>query len=214
MAASNFNQSLALTLGYEGGWSNRPPDPPTMCGITQQVYDIDRDRRRVPLQSVRCSTEAERAAIYRWRYWGLASCDVLPIGVDYAVFDFAVNSGVSRSVKTLQGIVGAVQDGNCGKYTLSNVSAFCGQYGITALTDQICHKRLQFLQNLSGFAVNGNGWTIRVMGHQCGTQLNDTGVVDRAFAMASGTSVRQPAAQIVTPKTYNATSLATVTGTS
>lgn len=204
MSAANFATSLALTLLYEGGWSNHPADPggATMCGITQRVYDEDRDARRLPRQSVRLSTEAERDAIYRRRYWGAAACDALPGGVDYALFDFAVNSGVGRAVRTLQRTVGVDADGAPGRYTLAAVAHYCAQYQPTALTDALCHARLQFLRGLPAFGVFGLGWTVRVMGRQPGTQTDDTGVVDRAYVMAGGGTAAAPSAPITTPKTY------------
>lgn len=204
MTASNFDQSLALTLGYEGLFSDDPSDPgkATMCGITQAVYDVDRARRGLPLQSVRLSTEGERADIYRSRYWSRCSCDLLPMGVDYAVFDFAVNSGVSRAVTTMQQIIGAHPDGVAGRYTIAAVQSYVDQYNATALTDAICRARVVFLQGLSTFARFGAGWLTRVVGHKDGTQWDDTGVIDRAFDMARGAQPTQPTGQLVTPKTY------------
>ena len=204
MSAANFTASLALTLLYEGGWSNHPRDPggATMCGITQRVYDEDREARRLPRQSVRLSTEAERAAIYRHRYWDTTRGDELPAGVDYAVFDFAVNSGVGRAVRTLQRIVGVDEDGMAGRYTLAAVARYDAQYQTTALTDALCHARLQFLRGLATFDTFGKGWTRRVMGTQDGAQDDDTGVIDRSYVMAMGGHASAPRAPVVTPKTY------------
>ena len=44
--------------------------------------------------------------IYRSKYWNATRCDDLPAGVDYAVFDYAVNSGVGRAGKVLRRLVG------------------------------------------------------------------------------------------------------------
>lgn len=200
----NFAASLALTLVYEGGWSDHPRDPggATMCGITQRVYDEDRDARRLPRQSVRTSTEAERSAIYRRRYWDACRCDDLPAGVDYAVFDCAVNSGVARSVKMLQRIVGSAADGAMGAATLARVQAYCASYQATALTDALCVAREAFLRALPTFATFGRGWMARVAGDHAGHQVNDTGVIDRAYVMASAGVATAPSAPALTPKTY------------
>lgn len=204
MTARNFDASLALTLVYEGGWSDNPKDPggATMCGITQQVYDEDRDRRRLPRQSVRLSTVAERANIYRWRYWATTRGDDLPPGVDYATFDFAVNSGVARATKTLQWIVGAVDDSALGAATLARVQTYVENYSITALTDALCVARVQFLRGLPTFGTFGKGWTTRVMGAMAGHQATDTGVIDRAFVMACGGVAVAPVSVAATVKTY------------
>jgi lysozyme family protein len=59
---------------------------------------------------------------YKSMYWDKVRCDELPVGVDYAVFDFAVNAGVGRAAKFLQRAVGAVDDGVIGSGTLALVS--------------------------------------------------------------------------------------------
>lgn len=200
----NFAASLKLTLVYEGGWSNNRADPggATMCGVTQRVYDEDREARHVPLQSVRSSTEAERVAIYRKRYWNMVRGDELPAGVDYAVFDFAVNSGVGRSVKTLQHLVGVTADGAMGPRTLEAVQDFAKKYGADAITDGVCTERAKFLGSLSTFATFGRGWMRRVMGEQDGHQSTDTGVIDRAYVMAKGEAAKAPIQAVSTTKTY------------
>lgn len=209
MSAGNFGASLALTLVYEGSYSNQPKDPggATMCGVTQRVYDEDRDARRLPRQPVRLSTQAERAAIYHARYWNLARCDDLSPGVDYALFDFAVNSGVGRAVSTLQQVTGAVPDGAMGPATLAAVQRYANQYGATALIDSLCTARDRFLRSLPTYITFGAGWTRRVMGSVPGHQANDTGVIDRAWSMAAARPVVAPAAPITTVKTYLAAAL-------
>jgi lysozyme family protein len=47
------------------------------------------------------------------------SCDELPSGVDYAVFDYGVNSGISRAAKVLQRLVGTDVDGEIGPNTIA-----------------------------------------------------------------------------------------------
>jgi lysozyme family protein len=204
MTAANFPQSLALTLVYEGGWSNNPKDPggATMRGVTQAVYDEDRDHRGVPRRSVRMITDPELEAIYRWRYWDLIKGDALPSGVDYVLFDFAVNSGVGRAVKTMQRILGVACDGAMGPGTVAAATEYCANYGVSALTDAVCVARADFLKSLSTFGTFGKGWMARVMGSQEGRQTGDTGVIDRASAMASGDPVWAPDAAESTSKSY------------
>jgi len=206
MTQRNFDACLPWTLAYEGGWSDDPRDPggATMCGITQRVYDEDRDDRRLPRQSVRLSTEVERAGIYRRRYWARVRGDDLPGGVDYAAFDYAVNSGVGRAVRTLQHIVGAVEDGDAGPATLASVGHYVVRYGATALTDALCQARMAYLRGLPTFRTFGRGWTARVMGREEGAQVYDTGVIDRAFVLAGGNQPAAPALALVTAKTWRA----------
>src|SRR5690606_8986088 len=92
--------------------------------------------------------------------------DVLPKGLDYAAFDFGVNSGPSRAVKVLQAVVGVRQDGWIGEQTLAAVRDYPA--GIAALITAYCAARMAFLRRLTnrqtGFPANGRGWTIRVTG--------------------------------------------------
>jgi len=43
--------------------------------------------------------------LYRKKYWDAVSGDKLPDGVDYAVFDLAINSGTGRAAKIYEKLV-------------------------------------------------------------------------------------------------------------
>ena len=104
----NFSRSYAAALKEEGGFSNHPKDPggATMRGVTQRVYDAYRINKGEYKQSVGRISDFEVRDIFKRQYWDAVKADELPAGVDYAVFDFAINSGPSRAVKELQRIVG------------------------------------------------------------------------------------------------------------
>ena len=157
---ANFEKALALVLEHEGGWVNHPKDPggATMKGVTQAVYDAYRKLRGRGVQSVKLISEEELRAIYKFQYWDKVQGDFLPVGVDYAVFDFAVNSGVSRAAKYLQAVLGATQDGQIGAKTLAAITSPANT--INAL----CDRRIGFLRNLKTFLTFGKGWTRRVQG--------------------------------------------------
>lgn len=188
MSASNFRPSLALVLAHEGGYVNHPADPggPTNKGVTQAVYDAYRRYSGSPIQTVRNITAEETAEIYQKQYWKLIRGDSLPCGLDYAVFDFGVNSGVSRAVKYLQRLVGVPDDAVIGNQTLAAIEVKARQ-DEEALIAQYCANRMAFLRSLGTFHVFGLGWTRRVIGAQTGVQANDTGVIDFATMMARRT---------------------------
>jgi lysozyme family protein len=185
MTASSYKPSLALVLSHEGGYVNHRADPggPTNKGITQKVYDAYRVYNGMLKQSVRNITSTEVSDIYNRQYWKLIRGDSLPTGLDYAVFDFAVNSGVSRAIKYLQHLVGTAPDGVIGLVTLAAVSNKA-RNNIEAMIAQYCADRLAFMQSLHTFATFGVGWTRRVMGYQPGIQREDSGVIDYATRMA------------------------------
>jgi lysozyme family protein len=97
------------------------------------------------------------APLYKANYWDKARCDDLSTGVDWTVFDWGVNSGMSRPVKALQRIVGVVADGGVGPYTLRAI----GDKDSTELVEKMYEARQHFYENLSTFATFGKGWTRR-----------------------------------------------------
>jgi len=155
---TNFDKCLSLVLVHEGGYVNHPRDPggATNRGVTQAVYDAYRKTRGRGQQSVKFITDDEVKAIYRFQYWDRVQGDLLPAGLDYAVFDFAVNSGVGRASKYLQAVVGTPQDGVIGARTLAAIQS--PKSAINAL----CDRRMSFLRNLRTFLTFGKGWTRRV----------------------------------------------------
>jgi len=155
-----FSHWLSLVLVHEGGYVNHPSDPggATNKGVTQAVYDTYRRRQGKPTQSVKHITAAELVAIYRRDYWDKIKGDDLPAGLDYAVFDFAVNSGITRAAQYLQRLVGVKDDGKIGPKTLEAVS----MHDRKQLINRLCDKRLSFLRGLGTFSVFGKGWTRRV----------------------------------------------------
>ena len=160
MTYANFDKALAYVLEHEGGFVHHPKDPggATNKGVTQAVYDAYRKLRGRGQQSVKFITDAEVTAIYKFQYWDKVQGDHLPAGLDYAVFDFAVNSGVGRASKYLQAVLGVAQDGVIGAKTLTAVKS------TTGTINALCDRRMAFLRNLGTFLTFGKGWTRRVQG--------------------------------------------------
>lgn len=158
--ADPFPAILAKVLVHEGGFVNHPKDPggATMKGVTQAVYDAWRGRQGLPKQSVRHIADSELTAIYRRDYWDAVRGGDLPAGVNYAVFDFAVNSGINRAARFLQRIVGVAQDGHIGPATLAAVNAMPP----VTLIDRICDDRLTFVRGLKTWPTFGRGWQRRI----------------------------------------------------
>lgn len=152
----NFPRSLAQVLKYEGGKVDDPRDPGgrTAYGVTQATYNSWRNDNNLGRKDVFTITQDEVAAIYKQNYWDKIRGDDLPDGVDFATFDYAVNSGVSRAAKALQAVVGVPQDGIIGPKTIAAVKS----YVAIALTN----NRLSFLQRLGTWPVFGKGWSSRV----------------------------------------------------
>ena len=155
----NFEKSLAELLKHEGGYVNHPQDPGgrTNHGVTQDVWE-DWIDRAVSEAEIKALTPAKVAPLYREMYWDRIKGDKLPSGVDYCVFDAAVNSGASRAAKWLQTTVGAVADGVIGEQTLRQVALTNPQM----LIDKYSAIRLEFLKGRSTWPTFGKGWERRV----------------------------------------------------
>lgn len=157
----NFSRSFTAVLKEEGGFSNHPKDPggATMRGVTQRVYDAYRINKGEYKQSVRQISDMEVRDIFKRQYWDAVRADDLPSGVDYAVFDFAINSGPARAVKELQRILGETQDGVIGQRTLAAAARYQDKQN---LVDAYQDRRLAFVRSLSGHATFGKGWESRI----------------------------------------------------
>ena len=62
-------------------------------------------------------------SFYKANFWDKVRGDELPAGIDYLVYDFAVNAGVNRAAKFLQQSVGATPDGAIGPATIAAVKS-------------------------------------------------------------------------------------------
>ncbi len=156
----NFQRALKLVLKHEGGWSDHPKDPggATMKGVTLANFRryVKADANKDDLRKI---TDEQIATVYRRFYWDAIAGAELPGGVDYAVFDFAVNSGPARAAKYLQKIVGAKVDGRVGPAT---IAATKNMMRATIIHD-LCDARMGYLQGLKKlWPTFKNGWTIRV----------------------------------------------------
>jgi len=156
----NYHACLKATLRYEGGKVDDPRDPGgrTAYGVTQNTYNAWRAKHGLSQKDVFQIADSEVAAIYRQEYWDKIRGDDLPEGLDFAVFDFAVNSGVSRASRFLQAAVGVAQDGKIGPAT---IAAARHAPEVTTI-NKLCDARMAFLRSLSTFATFGVGWTRRV----------------------------------------------------
>ena len=150
----NFDECLKMLLHHEGGYVNHPSDPggETNLGVTKKVYQEwggTKDMKDLTVEDV--------APIYKKNYWDRCKCDDLESGVDWVVFDWAVNSGTGRSAKAIQKICGATQDGAIGPKTLALIGTQNTQYVI----EEFGKIRQEFYESLKTFDTFGKGWTRR-----------------------------------------------------
>jgi lysozyme family protein len=156
---ANFFKSLEMVLKHEGGFVDHPEDPggATNKGITHKTYSDFLGRPLEDVDELKNIPEEHVQLIYKQGYWDKVKGDNLPSGVDFAIFDWAVNSGPGRAAKALQKAVGATADGAIGPKTLAAVEAADAAEIIKAVADD----REVFYKSLRTFNTFGKGWLRR-----------------------------------------------------
>ena len=156
---STFDPALRLLLRHEGGFVNHPSDPGGMTnlGVTKAVWEAHKGAP-VTEADMRALTPEAVQPVYKARYWDAIQGDALPYGLDYCVFDCAVNSGPGRAIKLLQYVLYTKVDGHMGRNTLGLAS----NSDPIQLIEDYSQKRLDFLRSLDGWRTFGNGWANRV----------------------------------------------------
>ena len=155
----NFDRCLRLVLKHEGGFVNHPQDPGGMTnlGVTKRVWEswvkhevTEKEMRDLKVDDVR--------DLYKKMYWDACRCDELPLGVDYAAFDFAVNAGPKRAIITLQRAAGVKDDGIFDPGTMKAVL----EANPVPLFGAYLKAREEFYKQLKTFETFGKGWMRRV----------------------------------------------------
>ena len=121
----SFDNALKFILADEGGYINHPDDHggETKYGISKRSHP-DED---IPNLAI------ERAGeIYRAEYWTPIRGDDLPTGLDYILFDSAVNHGPQNAGILLQKALNRMKagleiDGEIGPKTLEAIKSIDGQ---------------------------------------------------------------------------------------
>ena len=155
----NFEKSLELVLAHEGGYVNHPSDPggKTNLGVTQRVWE-DYVGHKVDEAEMRSLTKELVAPLYRKEYWDAVHGDQLPSGADYLAFDFAVNAGAFRSIKTIQRALNITADGIIGPVTVKAIQDTNAEEFINNFTN----AKESFYRSLANFPTFGRGWLNRV----------------------------------------------------
>jgi lysozyme family protein len=156
---SNWDNAFKMMLASEGGYVNHPSDPGGMTnlGVTKRVWEEWTGKESNEAE-MRALTPEMVEPLYKKRFWDACRCDEMPSGIDYLVFDFAVNAGPGRSAKILQTAVGVTPDGGIGPMTLAAVNKFESD----ELIEKFSQAKEDFYRSLNTFETFGKGWLNRV----------------------------------------------------
>ena len=155
----NFDKCLALVLKSEGNFVDNKNDPGGMTnlGVTKAVWE-EWVGHPVDEKAMRELTPEAVAPMYKAKYWMACYAPQVKAGLDYLLFDFAVNSGPGRSVKVLQEALGCVPDGMIGPRTMQLID----QKDTKELIELFSARKIAFYEGLKTFPIFGKGWLARV----------------------------------------------------
>lgn len=151
MTARIWNSAFELLLAIEGGLVDDKNDSGglTKYGISKKAY---------PKLDIDNLTIQQAKDIYYRDYWGRCKCDYLPDALSVAVFDYAVNSGTIKAIKSLQMALGVTVDGIIGNQTIGAAN----RVPLGPVIESIHSERLSFLRSLKNWKRYGRGWGNRV----------------------------------------------------
>ena len=165
---ADFNQAFDLLIGHEGGYTNNPNDPGNWTGgkvnsgtLRGTKYGIS--AASYPTLDIKNLGLQEAQDIYRRDFWNKAGCPDCSPRLALALFDAAVNNGVSRAVKWLQGAVGVTQDGGYGSQTRAAVQKAMAKDPLDLdLATEVHAQRIFFMASLADWKNFGLGWARRL----------------------------------------------------
>ena len=154
---------LERIFAHEKGYSSIRTDPGNWTGgrvgrgkLLGTKYGIAANS--YPTLDIKNLSIDEAAEIYKQDYLKPIRADKLSSATAFQLFDFAINSGVSRAIKTLQKSIGVTVDGAFGPKTLRRVKNFNDvDLAITLLAE-----RLDFMTRLRSWSDFGKGWSRRI----------------------------------------------------
>jgi lysozyme family protein len=164
---SNWDKSFDMVIAHEGGFTNDERDPgnklpdgrkgSTMLGCTQANWE-KYIGHEVTQDDMKALKKEDVKPLYKKDYWDAVRGDDLPAGVDYAVFDFAINAGPAAARKMIQKALGVTADGSIGPATMKAIQEAEGK----DLLDKFSHSKEAFYKSLPTFQTYGKGWLKRV----------------------------------------------------
>lgn len=162
-----FEHAFEFVVGHEGGFDATQADPGNWTGGVVGSGELKGTKFGIsaaayPALDIANLSVADAQAIYKRDYWDRTSADTLPPPLALLVFDAAVNNGVGRAARWLQGAVGVAADGQIGPATLAALNAAVAKSGGAALCSEFMAQRLAFMAALPTWRVFGLGWARRL----------------------------------------------------
>ena len=148
-----FAWAIERVLLEEGDYANDPHDPgaETKWGVARASHP------EIPAAAWRDFKRADAVLLYERDYWTPIRGDELPGPIATALFDAAINQGVTVAVRLLQSCLGVGVDGVMGPVTVREAR----QRDTSILLAEFMAERVLRYASLPGFARYGRGWARR-----------------------------------------------------
>lgn len=160
---ADFHKALERTVANEGGYVlhtvDGDPGGATFAGIARN-YHPDWPGWGVVANGTDAAKRMAVAEFYKRGFWDVIRGDEIGMQTEAeAIFDFAVNAGVARAVKSAQVVLGVTVDGVVGPNTLhainSNrvITAFLREYTLRRIRyyAELCNRRPEMGKFLRGW---------------------------------------------------------------
>lgn len=189
---ATFETSYHITEMMEGGYSNHSLDKgkETYAGISRASFPnwegwkfIDKKAKPIQTNSFFSDLTMPVRNFYRANFWLPLQCVSMPQVVANQLFDYAVNSGKSRAVKSLQSVLNSLGaflevDGLIGVKTLGALSRF----DANKIAEKLLLERENFINKLAQSQPQfKNGWLNRIA--YLKTHLSTVGISFGAVAL-------------------------------
>ena len=133
----------------------------TSWGMTYSTFSEWRSIKKLPYINIPDFNKLNRVAFYdcyKDLFWNKVCGDLLPIGLDLLVFDFAVLSGGKHAVEELQKCLGGIGvDGDAGTETQTAIKDRASRVSF----DVYHSAQMAYFRNCSTWNLFHNGWTRR-----------------------------------------------------
>jgi lysozyme family protein len=133
-------------------------DPDDQGGLTNCGYSL-RAHPEMTADEIRALTPATVAPLYQRDYWQPIHGDELPDATAFALFDFAVNSGVPKAIRLLQAALRIPVDGDMGPQTVHAAQIAPPK----TLVRDLYEQRLALMKAQPNYAHEARGWRRRVI---------------------------------------------------
>lgn len=160
----NFDRAYNLLINHEGGFSKDYFDRGNWTSGIIGIGKLKGTKKgisamRYPKLDIENLNTQQIKVLYYKDYWKKSGCHLMKFPVAFAVFDFAVNSGVKKASKLVQKSVQVKQDGIIGVVSRDAILEMNSHVFISVFSAY----RLLYLTSLKQlFKRYGRGWVIRV----------------------------------------------------